>query len=166
MAESVVSVAGSPTAVTCSPAADRSWVTSRSLRRSTASASVCRLSRSSSAVVARRSARDGPEAVRLATRACELTGYNTPGYVDTLAAACAVKRPLTKPIAPARSWAATGCRRLCARSARARSLRVIYLTVGSELPDYSDLLPHMRGMASLVSRRASTTWPSPVTVRR
>ena len=33
---------------------------------------------------------------------------------------------------------------------RARSLRVIYLTVGSELPDYSDLLPHMHGMASLV----------------
>jgi biuret amidohydrolase len=33
---------------------------------------------------------------------------------------------------------------------RMRSLRVIYLTVGSELPDYSDLLPHMHGMASLI----------------
>ena len=30
---------------------------------------------------------------------------------------------------------------------RARSLRVVYLTVGSELPDYSDLLPHMRAFA-------------------
>ena len=33
---------------------------------------------------------------------------------------------------------------------RAHRLRIVYLTVGSELPDYSDLLPHMRGMASLV----------------
>jgi nicotinamidase-related amidase len=33
---------------------------------------------------------------------------------------------------------------------RARRLRVVYLTVGSELPDYSDLLPHMRGMAAQV----------------
>jgi len=33
---------------------------------------------------------------------------------------------------------------------RARSLRVVFLTVGSELPDYSDLLPHMRGMAAMV----------------
>ena len=33
---------------------------------------------------------------------------------------------------------------------RARALRVVYLTVGSELPDYSDLLPHMRGMAEQV----------------
>ena len=33
---------------------------------------------------------------------------------------------------------------------RARGLRLVYLTVGSELPDYSDLLPHMRGMATLV----------------
>ncbi|HXH82634.1 MAG TPA: isochorismatase family cysteine hydrolase [Candidatus Tectomicrobia bacterium] len=30
---------------------------------------------------------------------------------------------------------------------RARGLRVVYLTVGSELPDYSDLLPHMRAFA-------------------
>ena len=33
---------------------------------------------------------------------------------------------------------------------RTRSLRVIYLTVGSELPDYSDLPPHMRAMAEAV----------------
>jgi nicotinamidase-related amidase len=33
---------------------------------------------------------------------------------------------------------------------RAHRLRVVFLTVGSELPDYSDLLPHMRGMAELV----------------
>jgi protein O-mannosyl-transferase len=31
--------------------------------------------------------RDGPEAVRLATRACELTGYNKPLFIGTLAAA-------------------------------------------------------------------------------
>ena len=30
---------------------------------------------------------------------------------------------------------------------RGRGLRVVYLTVGSELPDYSDLPPHMRPMA-------------------
>lgn len=30
---------------------------------------------------------------------------------------------------------------------RARGLRIVYLTVGSELPDYSDLLPHMRAFA-------------------
>ena len=33
---------------------------------------------------------------------------------------------------------------------RERGLRIAYLTVGSELPDYSDLLPHMRGMAERV----------------
>jgi nicotinamidase-related amidase len=33
---------------------------------------------------------------------------------------------------------------------RERSLRVIFLTVGSELPDYSDLPPHMRPMAEAV----------------
>lgn len=33
---------------------------------------------------------------------------------------------------------------------RANRLRVVYLTVGSELPDFSDLLPHMVGMARLV----------------
>jgi biuret amidohydrolase len=33
---------------------------------------------------------------------------------------------------------------------RQHRLKLVYLTVGSELPDYSDLLPHMRGMASLV----------------
>ena len=33
---------------------------------------------------------------------------------------------------------------------RTHRLRVVYLTVGSELPDYSDLLPHMRGMAEMV----------------
>jgi len=33
---------------------------------------------------------------------------------------------------------------------RSHGLRVAYLTVGSELPDYSDLLPHMRGMAERV----------------
>jgi nicotinamidase-related amidase len=30
---------------------------------------------------------------------------------------------------------------------RAHGLRIVYLTVGSELPDYSDLLPHMRAFA-------------------
>lgn len=30
---------------------------------------------------------------------------------------------------------------------RARGLRIVYLTVGSELPDYSDLPPHMRALA-------------------
>jgi len=33
---------------------------------------------------------------------------------------------------------------------RSRGLRALYLTVGSELPDFSDLLPHMRGMAERV----------------
>ena len=33
---------------------------------------------------------------------------------------------------------------------RGRGLRVVYLTVGSELPDYSDLPPHMRPMAEAV----------------
>lgn len=30
---------------------------------------------------------------------------------------------------------------------RGHRLRIVYLTVGSELPDFSDLLPHMRGFA-------------------
>ena len=34
---------------------------------------------------------------------------------------------------------------------RARGLRLVYLTVGSELPDYSDLLPHMRAFAQSAS---------------
>ncbi|MBI4636451.1 MAG: isochorismatase family protein [Candidatus Rokubacteria bacterium] len=33
---------------------------------------------------------------------------------------------------------------------RAHGLRRVYLTVGSELPDFSDLLPHMRGLARAV----------------
>jgi nicotinamidase-related amidase len=33
---------------------------------------------------------------------------------------------------------------------RARGLRIVYLTVGSELPDWSDLLPHMRAFAQAV----------------
>lgn len=33
---------------------------------------------------------------------------------------------------------------------RSRGLRVVFLTVGSELPDYSDLPPHMRPMAEAV----------------
>src|SRR5262249_28334379 len=33
---------------------------------------------------------------------------------------------------------------------RSRGLRVIYLTVGSELPDFSDLLPHMRAFAEAI----------------
>jgi len=33
---------------------------------------------------------------------------------------------------------------------RAHRLRIVYLTVGSELPDYSDLPPHMRPMAEAV----------------
>lgn len=37
---------------------------------------------------------------------------------------------------------------------REHGLRVVYLTVGSELPDYSDLLPHMRGMAEAVGNTA------------
>ena len=38
----------------------------------------------------------------------------------------------------------------CSSSSASEALRVIYLTVGSELPDYSDLLPHMRAMAAAV----------------
>jgi len=34
---------------------------------------------------------------------------------------------------------------------RTRGLRLVYLTVGSELPDYSDLLPHMRAFAQSAS---------------
>lgn len=37
---------------------------------------------------------------------------------------------------------------------RARGLRVVYLTVGSALPDYSDLLPHMRGFAESAGNTA------------
>jgi nicotinamidase-related amidase len=37
---------------------------------------------------------------------------------------------------------------------RRRGLRIVYLTVGSELPDYSDLLPHMRGLAEAVGNTA------------
>lgn len=37
---------------------------------------------------------------------------------------------------------------------RERGLRIVYLTVGSELPDYSDLLPHMRGLAEAVGNTA------------
>jgi nicotinamidase-related amidase len=33
---------------------------------------------------------------------------------------------------------------------RAHGLRVVYLTVGAELPDFSDLLPHMRGFAEAI----------------
>jgi biuret amidohydrolase len=33
---------------------------------------------------------------------------------------------------------------------RAHRLHVVYLTVGSELPDYSDLLPHMRAFAETI----------------
>jgi nicotinamidase-related amidase len=33
---------------------------------------------------------------------------------------------------------------------RERGLRIVYLTVGSELPDFSDLPPHMRPMAEAV----------------
>ncbi len=36
---------------------------------------------------------------------------------------------------------------------RAHGLRVIYLTVGSEVPDYADLPPHMRGFAEAVGNR-------------
>ena len=48
---------------------------------------------------------------------------------------------------------------------RERGLRIVYLTVGSELPDFSDLPPHMRPMAEAVgntrgggSTRFSTRW--------
>lgn len=37
---------------------------------------------------------------------------------------------------------------------RRRGLRIVYLTVGSELPDYSDLLSHMRGLAQAVGNTA------------
>lgn len=37
---------------------------------------------------------------------------------------------------------------------RRQALRLVYLTVGSELPDYSDLLPHMRGLAEAVGNTA------------
>ncbi len=37
---------------------------------------------------------------------------------------------------------------------RRRRLRIVYLTVGSELADYSDLLPHMRGLAEAVGNTA------------
>ncbi len=37
---------------------------------------------------------------------------------------------------------------------RRRRLRIVYLTVGSELPDYSDLLPHMRGLAEAIGNTA------------
>jgi len=30
---------------------------------------------------------------------------------------------------------------------RAHALRIVYLTIGSELPDFSDMLPHLRGFA-------------------
>ena len=35
----------------------------------------------------------------------------------------------------------------CSRSSAQHRRRLVYLTVGSELPDYSDLLPHMRAFA-------------------
>lgn len=37
---------------------------------------------------------------------------------------------------------------------RRRGLRIVHLTVGSELPDFSDLLPHMRGLAEAVGNTA------------
>lgn len=39
-------------------------------------------------------------------------------------------------------------------AARANGVRVVYLTVGSQLPDYSDLPPHMRGLAEWVGNTA------------
>lgn len=42
-----------------------------------------------------------------------------------------------------------GIRRLLTHFRRA-GLRIVYLTVGSELPDYADLPPHMRGFARAV----------------
>jgi biuret amidohydrolase len=36
---------------------------------------------------------------------------------------------------------------------RTRGMRVIYLTVGSALPDFSDLLPHMRSFATSIGNR-------------
>src|SRR5262245_66681495 len=35
---------------------------------------------------------------------------------------------------------------------RQHRLRIVYLTVGSELPDFSDLLPHMQSFAAAVGR--------------
>src|SRR5258705_12261284 len=43
---------------------------------------------------------------------------------------------------------------------RERSLRVIFLTVGSELPDYSDLPPHMRPMAEAVGNTRGRRGPA------
>jgi nicotinamidase-related amidase len=37
---------------------------------------------------------------------------------------------------------------------REHGLRVVYLTVGSELPDYGDLLPHMRSFAESIGNTA------------
>ena len=37
---------------------------------------------------------------------------------------------------------------------RERGLRVVYLTVGSEMPDFSDLLPHMRPFAEQIGNTA------------
>lgn len=37
---------------------------------------------------------------------------------------------------------------------RRKGLRIVYLSVGSALPDYSDLLPHMRGFAEAVGNTA------------
>ena len=34
---------------------------------------------------------------------------------------------------------------------RAHGLRIVYLTIGSELPDFSDVLPHLRGFAEATS---------------
>jgi biuret amidohydrolase len=36
---------------------------------------------------------------------------------------------------------------------RTRGMRVVYLTVGSALPDFSDLLPHMRSFATSIGNR-------------
>ena len=38
---------------------------------------------------------------------------------------------------------------------RENHLRVIHITIGSEMPDYSDLLPHMRGFAQSVGNTVS-----------
>ena len=50
--------------------------------------------------------RDGPEAVRLATRACELTGYTQPLFIGTLAAAQAEAGDFPAAIATAERAAA------------------------------------------------------------
>jgi len=39
-------------------------------------------------------------------------------------------------------------------TARATGMRIVYLTVGSEMPDYSDLPRHMRGLAEWVGNTA------------